>query len=167
MGVAEGWEDLLVQEWVELDGEEGWVRPAASGQITFADNGSREEDISSQSASLQGMILAANIGSPGDLPLVQKFKAQGIGLYRTEFLFMGEELPSEEEQVEAYRQVIAACAPQLTVIRTLDIGGDKKAPALKLPQEKNPFLGIRALRLTLRRPDLFRQQLRAIWRAAG
>ncbi|HBW37400.1 phosphoenolpyruvate--protein phosphotransferase [Desulfosporosinus sp. BICA1-9] len=167
VGVAEGWEDLRVQKWIELDGEEGWVRLSAEGHITSADNGLWEEDISSQSGSLQGMILAANIGSPGDLPLVQKFKAQGIGLYRTEFLFMGENLPSEEEQVEAYRQVIASCAPQLTVIRTLDIGGDKKAPALQLPQEKNPFLGVRALRLTLRRPELFRQQLRAIWRAAA
>ncbi|WP_407312973.1 phosphoenolpyruvate--protein phosphotransferase [Desulfosporosinus sp. SB140] len=167
VGVAKGWEDLTVQKWLELDGEEGWVRPTAVDHIAFADNGLREEEISSQNSALQGMILAANIGSPGDLPLVEKFKAQGIGLYRTEFLFMGGELPSEEEQVEAYRQVIAACAPQLTIIRTLDIGGDKKAPALQLPQEKNPFLGVRALRLTLRRPELFRQQLRAIWRAAA
>ncbi|MDR3541461.1 MAG: phosphoenolpyruvate--protein phosphotransferase [Desulfosporosinus sp.] len=167
VGVVKGWEDLLVQKWVELDGEEGWIRSAAEGHIRFADNGLKEEDLAPQSGSLQGMILAANIGSPGDLPLVQKFKAEGIGLYRTEFLFMGEKLPSEEEQVEAYRQVVAACAPQLTVIRTLDIGGDKRAPALQLPQEKNPFLGVRALRLTLRRPELFRQQLRAIWRAAA
>lgn len=166
VGVTEGWEDLMLQKYVEMDGEEGWVRLTGEGHMAFADNGLREEDISPQNGSLQGMILAANIGSPGDLPLVQKFKAQGIGLYRTEFLFMGEELPTEEDQVEAYRQVIAACAPQLTVIRTLDIGGDKKAPALQLPEEKNPFLGVRALRLTLRRPELFRQQLRAIWRAA-
>ena len=80
---------------------------------------------------------------------------------------MGENLPSEEEQFTAYSQVISGCAPHLTVIRTLDIGGDKKAPALQLPQEKNPFLGVRAVRLTLRRPEFFRQQLRAIWRAAA
>ncbi|MDQ7093695.1 phosphoenolpyruvate--protein phosphotransferase [Desulfosporosinus sp. PR] len=166
-GVAGDWEDLKLEKWVELDGEEGWIRPSAENRIVFADSGLREEEISLPDNALQDMTLAANIGSPGDLPLVEKFKAQGIGLYRTEFLFMGEELPSEEEQVEAYRQVVAACAPQLTVIRTLDIGGDKKAPALGLPQEKNPFLGVRALRLTLRRPELFRQQLRAIWRAAA
>jgi phosphotransferase system enzyme I (PtsI) len=113
------------------------------------------------------MVLAANVGSPADLPLVQKFAAQGVGLYRTEFLFMGEKLPSEEEQVETYGKVIAACAPHLTVIRTLDIGGDKKAPALNLPKEQNPFLGVRALRLCFQRPDIFRLQLRAIWRASA
>ncbi|WP_088188175.1 phosphoenolpyruvate--protein phosphotransferase [Desulfosporosinus sp. FKA] len=166
VGVNDGWGDLTAQKWLELDGEEGWVQPAAENQVIFANTGAGEEMISGENSSLQGMTLAANIGSPGDLSLVRKFKAQGIGLYRTEFLFMGEELPSEEDQLEAYRQVIDGCSPHLTVIRTLDIGGDKKAPALNLPQEKNPFLGVRALRLTLRRPELFRQQLRAIWRAS-
>ncbi|AFM40005.1 phosphoenolpyruvate-protein phosphotransferase [Desulfosporosinus acidiphilus SJ4] len=167
VGMAEGWDALTQQKWLELDGDEGWARPSAENQVAFANNGEGNDDISGESPLLRGMIFAANIGSPGDLPLVEKFKAQGIGLYRTEFLFMGEELPSEEEQLEAYRQVVAACSPHLTVIRTLDIGGDKKAPALHLPQEKNPFLGVRALRLTLRRPELFRQQLRAIWRASA
>jgi len=127
-----------------------------------------EEELEGPTEAISGnIVLAANVGSPADLELVQKFKAQGVGLYRTEFLFMGKELPSEEEQVEAYSKVISACAPHLTVIRTLDIGGDKKAPALKLPEEQNPFLGVRALRLCLRRPEIFRVQLRAIWRASA
>ncbi|MGC7873007.1 phosphoenolpyruvate--protein phosphotransferase [Desulfosporosinus sp. SYSU MS00001] len=167
VGVNDGWGDLTAQKWLELDGEEGWVQASAENQVIFANIDAGEEVIFGENSLLQGMTLAANIGSPGDLSLVRKFKAQGIGLYRTEFLFMGEELPSEEDQLEAYRQVIADCSPHLTVIRTLDIGGDKKAPALNLPQEKNPFLGVRALRFTLRRPELFRQQLRAIWRASA
>ncbi len=167
VGVEEGWEELKVQDWVEIDGEEGWVRQAPEGRTVSAARDSMEEETPKLSGLLRKLVLAANVGSPDDLALVQKFNAQGVGLYRTEFLFMGEKLPSEEEQVEAYRQVITACAPDLTVIRTLDIGGDKKAPALQLPQEKNPFLGVRALRLTLRRPELFCQQLRAIWRAAA
>jgi phosphotransferase system enzyme I (PtsI) len=166
VGVTEAWEELLSQKWVALDGESGTVRLAPEGQIISVDEGLSEETITAQSGALREMTLAANIGGPNDLSLVKKFKAQGVGLYRTEFLFMGERLPSEEEQAEAYSAVISSCAPDLTIIRTLDIGGDKKAPALQLPQEKNPFLGVRALRLTLRRPELFRQQLRAIWRAA-
>ncbi|TGE39851.1 phosphoenolpyruvate--protein phosphotransferase [Desulfosporosinus fructosivorans] len=166
-GVADGWEELKLQLWVEMDGEEGWIRRSPEGQTTSAARDFLEEESLLDSGLLKGMVLAANVGSPGDLALVQKFKAQGVGLYRTEFLFMGEKLPAEEEQMAAYQQVISACAPHLTVIRTLDIGGDKKAPALQLPEEKNPFLGVRALRLTLRRPELFRQQLRAIWRAAA
>ncbi|MHB8075451.1 phosphoenolpyruvate--protein phosphotransferase [Desulfosporosinus fructosivorans] len=167
VGVADGWEELKLQSWVEIDGEEGWIRRSPEGQTTSAARDFLEEESLLDSGLLKGMVLAANVGSPGDLALVQKFKAQGVGLYRTEFLFMGEKLPAEEEQMVAYQQVISACAPHLTVIRTLDIGGDKKAPALQLPEEKNPFLGVRALRLTLRRPELFRQQLRAIWRAAA
>lgn len=166
VGVAEGWEELKLQSWVEMDGEEGWVRRSPEGRTLSAARDLLEEESSLDRGLLGEMVLAANVGSPDDLALVQKFNAQGVGLYRTEFLFMGEKLPAEEEQMEAYQQVISACAPHLTVIRTLDIGGDKKAPALQLPQEKNPFLGVRALRLTLRRPELFRQQLRAIWRAA-
>ena len=167
-GVDSSWEELTDLKWVELDGDEGWVKRSPEGTTTTKSNDLGEEEQEGPIGGIFGnMVLAANVGSPADLPLVQKFKAQGVGLYRTEFLFMGEELPSEDEQVEAYSKVIAACAPHLTVIRTLDIGGDKKAPALKLPEEQNPFLGVRALRLCLRRPEIFRVQLRAIWRASA
>lgn len=115
----------------------------------------------------QSMILAANIGLPADVELARQFQAQGVGLYRTEFLFMKESLPGEDEQTGAYRTVIAACSPQMTVIRTLDIGGDKQAPAFNLPPEQNPFLGLRGLRLCLARPAIFQTQLRAIWRASA
>lgn len=167
VGVAEGWEELKKQNWVEIDGEAGWVRQTPEGHTLSANMEGMEEEIPLNGGLLRELILAANVGSPDDLAFVKKFKAQGVGLYRTEFLFMGDTLPTEEEQVQAYQQVISSCAPNLTVIRTLDIGGDKRAPALQLPLEKNPFLGVRALRLTLRRPELFRQQLRAIWRAAA
>lgn len=167
-GVDGAWEELTNLKWVELDGDEGWVKRSPEGITSSRSYDTDEEGQESLGGGIFGnMVLAANVGSPEDLLLVQKFKAQGVGLYRTEFLFMGEELPSEEEQVEAYSKVIAACAPHLTVIRTLDIGGDKKAPALKLPEEQNPFLGVRALRLCLRRPEIFRVQLRAIWRASA
>lgn len=171
VGVAGSWEGLTGLKWAELDGDEGWVRQSSEGIASAPHSNDAGEEEQGQEglagAIVTDMVLAANVGSPADLPLIQKFKAQGVGLYRTEFLFMGDELPSEEEQVEAYSKVIAACAPHLTVIRTLDIGGDKKAPALKLPEEQNPFLGVRALRFCLRRPEIFRLQLRAIWRASA
>jgi phosphotransferase system enzyme I (PtsI) len=167
-GINASWEELSGLKWAELDGDEGWVKESPEGVTstqTIHDAVGEEQYL--PGTLLADMVLAANVGSPADLPLVQKFAAQGVGLYRTEFLFMGEKLPSEEEQVETYSKVIAACAPHLTVIRTLDIGGDKKAPALNLPKEQNPFLGVRALRLCFQRPDIFRLQLRAIWRASA
>ncbi|MDR3583928.1 MAG: phosphoenolpyruvate--protein phosphotransferase [Desulfosporosinus sp.] len=167
--VVEGsWETLTNLKWVELDGDEGWVKQSPEGITTTKPNDWGNEEQSDQTGVIFGnMVLAANVGSPEDLQLVRKFKAQGVGLYRTEFLFMGKELPSEEEQVSAYTQVIVACAPHQTVIRTMDIGGDKAAPALNLPKEQNPFLGVRAIRLCLRRPEIFHVQLRAIWRASA
>ncbi|EGW40189.1 phosphoenolpyruvate--protein phosphotransferase [Desulfosporosinus sp. OT] len=166
-GVDSAWEELSNLKWAELDGDEGWVKRSPEGITTTNRNDLVDEEQDGPTGAIFGnMVLAANVGSPVDLPLLQKYKAHGVGLYRTEFLFMGDQLPSEEEQVEAYSKVIAACTPHLTVIRTLDIGGDKKAPALMLPEEQNPFLGVRALRLCLRRPEIFRVQLRAIWRAS-
>ncbi|EYB69219.1 phosphoenolpyruvate-protein phosphotransferase [Deinococcus phoenicis] len=111
--------------------------------------------------------LAANIGSPADLPLALEAGAEGVGLYRTEFLYLGRDtLPDEEEQYRAYRAVLEGMAGRPVVIRTLDVGGDKALPALNLPPEENPFLGFRAIRLCLARPDLFRVQLRALLRAS-
>ncbi|WP_425805223.1 phosphoenolpyruvate--protein phosphotransferase [Desulfitobacterium sp. Sab5] len=168
-GVDASWQELTGLEWAELDGDEGWVKESLAGMMstkTSVDTVMEEQEYL-PGTPLADMVLAANVGSPADIPLIQNFKAQGVGLYRTEFLFMGEKLPSEEEQIEAYSKVIAACAPHLTVIRTLDIGGDKKAPALNLPKEQNPFLGVRALRLCFQRPDIFNVQLRAIWRASA
>ncbi|HCX2071235.1 TPA: phosphoenolpyruvate--protein phosphotransferase [Staphylococcus aureus] len=111
--------------------------------------------------------LAANIGTPNDLPGVIENGAQGIGLYRTEFLYMGrDQMPTEEEQFEAYKEVLEAMNGKRVVVRTLDIGGDKELSYINLPEEMNPFLGYRAIRLCLAQQDIFRPQLRALLRAS-
>lgn len=111
--------------------------------------------------------LAANIGTPNDLPGVIENGAQGIGLYRTEFLYMGrDQMPTEKEQFEAYKEVLEAMDGKRVVVRTLDIGGDKELSYLNLPEEMNPFLGYRAIRLCLAQQDIFRPQLRALLRAS-
>ncbi|WP_416151415.1 phosphoenolpyruvate--protein phosphotransferase [Salipaludibacillus sp. HK11] len=111
--------------------------------------------------------LVANIGTPNDLEGVINNGAEGVGLYRTEFLYMGRnELPTEEEQFEAYKKVVGDLDGKPVVIRTLDIGGDKELPYLDLPKEMNPFLGFRAIRLCLEKDDIFRVQLRALLRAS-
>jgi len=110
----------------------------------------------------------ANLELPQEVPLIKKRGAAGIGLYRTEFFFMNRvDLPTENEQFEAYRQVAAEMAPHTVTIRTLDIGGDKFISSLQLPREMYPFLGWRALKLCLAKPDIFRAQLRAILRASA
>lgn len=111
--------------------------------------------------------LAANIGTPEDVEGALKNGAEGIGLYRTEFLYMGRtQLPSEEEQYNAYKTVLEKMGNNPVVIRTLDIGGDKELPYLNMPKELNPFLGFRAIRLCLEMQDIFRIQLRALLRAS-
>ncbi|MEY8598369.1 phosphoenolpyruvate--protein phosphotransferase [Mammaliicoccus lentus] len=111
--------------------------------------------------------LAANIGTPNDLEGVKNNGAQGIGLYRTEFLYMGRDnMPSEDEQFEAYSKVLKEMDGKRVVVRTLDIGGDKELSYLNLPKEMNPFLGYRAIRLCLDQTDIFRTQLRALLRAS-
>ncbi|WP_428908821.1 phosphoenolpyruvate--protein phosphotransferase [Niallia sp. Krafla_26] len=112
--------------------------------------------------------LVANIGTPNDLEGVINNGGEGVGLYRTEFLYMGRnELPSEEEQFESYKAVLEGLNGKPVVVRTLDIGGDKELPYLDLPKEMNPFLGFRAIRLCLEEQDIFRTQLRALLRASS
>jgi phosphoenolpyruvate-protein phosphotransferase (PTS system enzyme I) len=111
--------------------------------------------------------LAANIGTPKDLDGVQNNGGEGVGLYRTEFLYMGrDELPTEEEQFDSYKKVLEGMKGKPVVVRTLDIGGDKELPYLNLPKEMNPFLGFRAIRLCLEEQEIFRTQLRALLRAS-
>lgn len=111
--------------------------------------------------------LAANIGTPNDVTGVIDNGGEAVGLYRTEFLYMGrDELPSEDVQFNAYKTVLEKMAGKPVVVRTLDIGGDKELPYLVLPKEMNPFLGFRAIRLCLDRQDIFRTQLRALLRAS-
>ena len=110
--------------------------------------------------------LAANIGSPNDAENAAKYGNKGVGLFRSEFVFMGrEDIPSEEMQFESYKKAVEACNGELCVIRTMDIGGDKPLPYLNIPHEDNPFLGYRAIRISLNRKDLFMPQLKAILRA--
>jgi multiphosphoryl transfer protein len=111
--------------------------------------------------------VVANIGTASEAEQAVNAGAEGVGLLRTEFLFLNRaEPPSEEEQVAAYTQMTQALNGLPLIIRTLDIGGDKAVPYLNLPAEENPFLGVRGIRLCLQRPDLFRTQLRAIFRAS-
>ncbi|MEK6453042.1 phosphoenolpyruvate--protein phosphotransferase [Caldifermentibacillus hisashii] len=111
--------------------------------------------------------LVANIGTPKDVEGALHNGAEGVGLFRTEFLYMGrDELPSEEDQFAAYKAVLEGMEGRPVVVRTLDIGGDKKLSYLPLPEEMNPFLGHRAIRLCLDRTDIFRTQLRALLRAS-
>ena len=108
-----------------------------------------------------------NIGSPNDIDAVLESGATGIGLYRTEFLFMNSDhFPTEEEQYQAYRIVAEKMQGKPVTIRTMDIGGDKELPYLDLPKEMNPFLGYRAIRISLENKDMFKTQLRAILRAS-
>ncbi len=114
------------------------------------------------------VLLCANIGSPEDAELAVLGDAEGVGLMRSEFLYLGRtELPSEEELFAAYKKVAEIMQDRPVIIRTLDIGADKQAEYLNLPMEENPALGLRGLRLCIDRPDIFRTQLRAIYRASA
>lgn len=125
-------------------------------------------DVKTVTASGKQVIVAGNIGAPEDVAKVLENGGEGVGLFRTEFLYMDRDaLPEEEEQFEAYKEVAEKMGGKPVVIRTLDIGGDKKLSYLPLPKEENPFLGYRAIRLCLDRPEIFRTQLRAILRASA
>jgi phosphotransferase system enzyme I (PtsI) len=110
--------------------------------------------------------IAANIELPSEMEGVRRHQMQGVGLFRTEFLFLGDSLPDEQEQFEIYSETADLCAPERLVIRTMDMGGDKLASIVHIAKESNPFLGCRAIRFCLARPDIFKVQLRAVLRAA-
>jgi len=126
-----------------------------------------EANLAAETRDGTAVALLANIGSPAEAPAAVALGARGVGLFRTEFLFLERaDPPPEEEQLEAYASAAEAFSPHPVTIRLLDVGGDKPIPYLPLPQEDNPFLGVRALRLAETRPDLFLTQLRACYRAA-
>ncbi|MBQ9458605.1 MAG: phosphoenolpyruvate--protein phosphotransferase [Oscillospiraceae bacterium] len=111
--------------------------------------------------------ICCNIGSPEDVRLAVENDGDGIGLFRSEFLYLGcDDFPDEDSQFEAYRQVLSGLGGKEVVIRTLDVGADKQIPYLRLPREENPAMGSRALRICLNRPDIFLTQLRALYRAS-
>jgi phosphoenolpyruvate-protein phosphotransferase/dihydroxyacetone kinase phosphotransfer subunit len=166
---------------VAIDGDTGDVvlDPDDAARAEFERRASALARQRAAAASLRGkpaatvdghrVKLLANIGGPEDAARALAMGAEGVGLFRTEFLFMKRQTaPTEEEQVEPYRRVFEAFGPDRpVVVRLADIGGDKALPYLNLPPEENPFLGVRAIRLADRWRELLSAQLRAIWRAAG
>lgn len=167
--------DLLI-----IDGTSGeiHIRPDEATQNRYIEEMDRERRHQGEldkivllpAESLDGhrVELAGNIGGVAEVDLVLENGAEGVGLFRSEFLFMDREsLPSEEEQFEAYAEVARKMQGKPVIIRTLDIGGDKQLEYLDLPKEMNPFLGWRAIRIGLSRPDLFKTQIRAILRAGS
>ncbi len=126
------------------------------------------KDEPSVTADGKQFIIAANIGTPNDMPGVHENGAEAIGLYRTEFLYMdSSDFPTEDDQFEAYKKVIEGMNGKQVIIRTMDIGGDKHLDYWDLPEEMNPFLGVRAIRLSLMNEEIFRTQLRALLRASA
>jgi phosphoenolpyruvate-protein phosphotransferase (PTS system enzyme I) len=167
-------------DYVLLDGYNGTVIVNPTDQTLFeygqlakikASFTEKLREIQSQPAiTLDGQVvhLSANIEDQHDVSAVIAHGAEGVGLFRTEFLFINREnLPSEEEQYKVYHEVATALKPQSVIIRTLDLGGDKFASHLQMAKEMNPFLGWRAIRFCLAQPELFRAQLRAILRASA
>lgn len=136
--------------------------------IEFKKNLIKFKDMESVTLDNRKVEVAANIGSVTDALNAVNNGAEGVGLFRTEFLYMSkEELPSEDEQFNAYKEVLEKLEGKPVIIRTLDIGGDKKLPYLQIEDELNPFLGYRAIRLCLDRKDIFKTQLRALLRASS
>ncbi len=165
---------------VILDGSKGEVFESPDEALLREYTAKREEYLA-EKAALQAFVgkesvtadghvveLCANIGKPEDALKVVECDGEGVGLFRTEFLFMDRpQVPTEDEQFEAYKKVAETLEGKPVIIRTLDIGGDKEIPYLGLGKEENPFLGFRAIRLCLKRPDLYRPQLRALLRASA
>jgi phosphocarrier protein FPr len=165
---------------VALDGSTGqlWLHPTPEqvAQLTQKRQSWQQEQQQDKLAGRQPAItldghrveVAANIGGPRDTALALEFGAEGVGLFRTEFLFMDRQsAPSEEEQLAAYQAVAQAMDQRPLIIRTLDVGGDKPLPYLSIVREDNPFLGWRGIRFCLDTPEIFKPQLRAILRASA
>src|ERR1700744_2891312 len=173
-------EELETGDYVLLDGYNGTVVVNPTDSTLF-EYGQLEKNKASLDEKLAEILwqpavtldgkaihLSANIEDQFDVEAVLQHGAEGVGLFRTEFLFINREvMPGEEEQYEAYRLVATALKPNHVIIRTLDLGGDKFASHLQLAKEMNPFLGWRAIRFCLAQPDMFRAQLRAILRASA
>ena len=173
-------EELQTGQYALLDGYNGTVILNPTDQTLFeygqlirrqVSLGEKLRDVAHQPAvTLDGrqIVLSANIEQADDAAAVKASGAEGVGLFRTEYLFISrDELPSEERQFEEYSRIAAALKPQAVVIRTLDLGGDKFLSHLQVPTEMNPFLGWRAIRYCLQQKDIFRNQLRAILRASA
>lgn len=180
VGVKDMTKSVKNNDIIIIDGEEGTViiNPTQDEINTYKEKRKAFEEFknklkelkNSKSISKDGykVEIAGNIGTPNDIDKVIENGGEGVGLYRTEFLYMDrDKLPTEEEQFESYKIVAEKLEGRPLVIRTLDVGGDKELPYLEMPKEMNPFLGYRAIRLCLDRVDIFKVQLRAILRASA
>jgi phosphotransferase system enzyme I (PtsI) len=179
VGVGAELEDALGARMVALDGTEGYA-VADPDEDVISDFEQKQKDAAAEAALLEEykhaeahtsdgkrIEVAANIGSAEEAEGAISWGAEGVGLFRTEFLFMKRpDLPTEDEQYEAYRKVAEAFGERPVIIRTIDVGGDKDLPGVDQPEEENPFLGWRGIRMCLDVPELFKPQLRAILRAA-
>lgn len=167
------------QDYIIVDGRKGLLilNPTSETKALYKIEQTRIQEFRDQfkdlrdlpSETLDGrkVEIFANLELPEEIPTVQKQGANGIGLYRTEYFYMNRvDLPSEEEQYEAYKHVALTMSPHPVTIRTLDLGGDKFISSLQIPREMYPFLGWRAIRFCLARPDIFKTQLSAILRAS-
>ena len=180
VGVGPALEKVLDAKTVAVDGAEGYAISDPDAE-TVADFERMSGALAEERAALdeyrhveavtsEGLRIevAANLGSSSEAEGALEWGAEGVGLFRTEFLFMErDELPSEDEQYEAYSAVARAFGEKPVIVRTLDVGGDKNLPGVDQPQEENPFLGWRGIRMSLDTPGLFQPQLRAILRAAA
>jgi phosphotransferase system enzyme I (PtsI) len=178
LGLGESLERIEEGSTLIVDGESGDITLSPDEETRQRAQGAikRQQEIRTQARKRthqdavttdgQRIQVFANIGSPADVDAALQNGAEGIGLFRTEFLYLeNDHWPTEAEQVRAYRQVLEAFGEKPVIIRTLDIGGDKALPYAKMPQEENPFLGQRAIRFCLANPDIFKTQLRALLRA--
>ncbi|SFE38573.1 phosphotransferase system, enzyme I, PtsI [Paenibacillus algorifonticola] len=180
VGVGSALRSLPADAFIAMDAEAGSIiiNPSADELAAFQQQKQQYDTFKAELTKLKDqptfskdgkqVELAANIGKLEDVQRALDNGAEGIGLFRTEFLYMGRSsLPTEEEQYTSYKYVLEKMNGKPVVIRTLDIGGDKELPYMDLPKESNPFLGQRALRLCLDRQDIFRTQLRALLRASS
>ncbi len=184
VGVGDGIAQIADGDPVILDGETGeiLIRPSDEERAAYDTKIKKQEELKAHYAELKDkpaitldgkeVELVANIGSPADADAaVKNYGATGVGLFRSEFVFMGKtDVPKEEDQFKEYKAAVEHCASVthgegLCVIRTMDIGGDKPLPYIQVGHEENPFLGYRAIRISLQRKDLFMPQLKAILRA--
>ncbi len=180
VGVGAALDRALGAETVAVDGGEGYA-VANPDPNTVSEFERKQEAVAEERSALEEfkyvegrtrdgrrIEVSANLGSPDEVEEALSWGAEGVGLFRTEFLFMErEELPSEDEQYEAYRKVAEAFGEKPVIVRTLDVGGDKDLPGIDQPEEENSFLGWRGIRMSLDVPELFKPQLRAILRAAA
>lgn len=168
------------QDYIIVDGRKGLViiHPTEETKASYRNMRSRMlkfrgqfediKDLPAETPDGRKVVIAANLELPEEIPIVLDQGAEGIGLFRTEYFYMNRiDLPSEEEQFEVYKKVVDALSPETVTIRTLDLGGDKFISSLEIPREMYPFLGLRAIRFCLERPDIFKTQLRAILRASA